>query len=341
RELSESDFDVNTDEVTYTGSAIIKTIDSNLVKDADYTVTYNDNTNAGTATITITGKGNYSGTLTYNFTINLKTLTASISGTTQKTYDGTTGVTDEQGLSITLNGVANGDTVTASAASYAYDSTTVGTDKIITASGITLNGTAAGNYTLESDSVTTNGVINTRTLSTSDFTVDTDEVTYTGSAITNKTITTTLSAEDFTYSFSNNTNAGTATITITGKGNCTGSVSYEFIIAPKTLTPSISGATTKTYDGDTAVTDGDLSIALSGIVTGDTVTASASYAYDSKNVGEGKTITASGITLGGTSASNYTLSTTTVTADVGTISAKTLTPPSTGTPPKPMTPPLT
>ena len=40
-----------------------------LVRNADYTVTYKNNTNAGTATVTVTGKNNYTGTKTANFTI--------------------------------------------------------------------------------------------------------------------------------------------------------------------------------------------------------------------------------------------------------------------------------
>ncbi|MCD7822064.1 MAG: YDG domain-containing protein, partial [Clostridiales bacterium] len=324
KEISTSDFTVDTTDETYTGSAIEKTITSSLTKGTDYTVTYDGNTNAGTATITITGTGNYSGTLTYNFTIDPITLTPSINGTTTKTYDATTDVTDAQGLSITLADVVDGDTVTASA-TYAYNDKNVGTDKTITASGITLSGADKDNYTLSSDSATITGSITAKALSESDFTVDTDSVTYTGSAITKNITSNLVECTDYIVDYNKNKNAGTATISIMGRGNYTGEVTYTFTIAPKTLTPSISGTTTKTYDGDTAVTDGNLSIALSGIVTGDTVTASASYAYGSKNVGEGKTITASNITLGGTSASNYTLSTTTVTANVGTISAKTLT----------------
>lgn len=59
---------------TYTGSAItpavtVKDGSSTLVKDTDYTVSYSNNVNAGTATVTITGKGNYTGTKTANFKI--------------------------------------------------------------------------------------------------------------------------------------------------------------------------------------------------------------------------------------------------------------------------------
>ena len=58
----------------YTGSALTPavtvTVDGKtLVKDTDYTVAYANNTDAGTAQVTITGKGNYTGTKTVTFTI--------------------------------------------------------------------------------------------------------------------------------------------------------------------------------------------------------------------------------------------------------------------------------
>lgn len=47
-----------------------------LVKDTDYTVTYADNINAGQATVTVAGTGNYTGTITRHFTIAPKSLTS-------------------------------------------------------------------------------------------------------------------------------------------------------------------------------------------------------------------------------------------------------------------------
>ena len=59
---------------TFTGSAVtpepvIKFGSLTLKKDTDYTLSYSNNTNVGTATVTITGKGNYSDTKTVNFKI--------------------------------------------------------------------------------------------------------------------------------------------------------------------------------------------------------------------------------------------------------------------------------
>ncbi len=59
---------------TYTGKAIQPTVtvkngDSKLVKGTDYTVSYKNNTAVGVATITVTGKGNYTGKTTKTFVV--------------------------------------------------------------------------------------------------------------------------------------------------------------------------------------------------------------------------------------------------------------------------------
>ena len=61
-------------EYFYTNSPITPEVSvtwngTQLTKDTDYTVDYTDNTNAGKATVTVSGKGNYTGTKTENFTI--------------------------------------------------------------------------------------------------------------------------------------------------------------------------------------------------------------------------------------------------------------------------------
>lgn len=75
KRLTEDMFTVNTASETYNGSPKTKKIAASdggmaLIEGRDYTVSYADNTNAGTASITITGMELYSGTLTYYFTIN-------------------------------------------------------------------------------------------------------------------------------------------------------------------------------------------------------------------------------------------------------------------------------
>lgn len=77
-------------------------------------------------------------------------------------------------------------------------------------------------------------------------------------------------------------------------------------VTPKAITGTATAAS-KTYDGSTAATGG---IALSGVVTGDTVEASGNFAFADKNAGTGKAVTVSGIGLSGADAGNYTLTVT-------------------------------
>ena len=129
-----------------------------LNAETDYNVNFGgDSINAGTYTVTVTGKGNYSGeAASKTYTIEKATVTPSIISSTTKTYDGTTAAT---GLTITLEGVLSGDTVTATADSYTYNSANVAEANTVTANDITLDGADAGNYTLSSDTATANGTI--------------------------------------------------------------------------------------------------------------------------------------------------------------------------------------
>lgn len=78
KDLSKNDNDVaitlNPTSYTYNGTAreptvTVKISETTLTKDTDYTVAYEANTNAGTATVKVTGKENYTGTASVNFTI--------------------------------------------------------------------------------------------------------------------------------------------------------------------------------------------------------------------------------------------------------------------------------
>lgn len=81
-------------EKTFTGEPITQNftvvVDSITLKpDTDYTVAYSNNINVGTATVTITGMGNYTGTVTATFQINAASITtATVTGLSAKTYTG-------------------------------------------------------------------------------------------------------------------------------------------------------------------------------------------------------------------------------------------------------------
>lgn len=72
---------------TYTGKAltqkpVVKLSDNTLADGTDYTVSYRDNVKVGTATVIITGKGNYTGEITKTFRINKANNTISVKGKT-------------------------------------------------------------------------------------------------------------------------------------------------------------------------------------------------------------------------------------------------------------------
>lgn len=77
---------------TYTGKAqkpkIVVKSGEDTVSSRNYTVSYADNTNAGTAGITVTGKGEYAGSKTIPFEIGKKNLDFSAAAIPDKTYTG-------------------------------------------------------------------------------------------------------------------------------------------------------------------------------------------------------------------------------------------------------------
>lgn len=101
---------------TYSGSALTPTptvkLNGVTIPSTGYDVTYNNNTNAGTATITITGKGDYTGTANGSFTINKATPTyTSPVASTNLTYSGssqyltTTGSTNHGTIYYSSDGI--------------------------------------------------------------------------------------------------------------------------------------------------------------------------------------------------------------------------------------------
>ena len=117
---------------SYTGSPIVPELTvkdgkTALFKDTDYTVEYQNNLNAGTATVTLTGKGNYSDSVSKTFTIEPKSITPVVTVSGDYTYTGSA-ITPAYTVEITKGGLKLGDdqyTVELS------DNTNAGTGKII------------------------------------------------------------------------------------------------------------------------------------------------------------------------------------------------------------------
>ena len=125
------------------------------VVDGAYTLTYNT-TDKGilpaasiTLTVKFVGDDNMADqSASVTVTLTAKSIEPVLSGSASKAYDGTDTVTDAGNLTINLNGIIAGDTVSASAAGYAYADETVGQSKTVTANGIALSGADSIFYTL-------------------------------------------------------------------------------------------------------------------------------------------------------------------------------------------------
>ena len=229
---------------TYTGNAIkpavtVKDGEKTLTAD-DYTVTYESNTNAGTATAKITGKGNYTDEVSKAFTINPRALENDmITAIDAQVYTGSA-ITPEPEVKYGEIKLEKGKDYTVS-----YESNTaVGT------ATVTVAAVASGNY---AGSAAANFTIGTKPI-TADMITISGTYTYTGSAITPAVAVkyggVTLTEDtDYTVGLSNNTNAGEATVKITGTGNYSGEASKDFTISRKPLTSE--GITAADIAGET------------------------------------------------------------------------------------------
>ena len=248
----------------YTGSAIEPTVTvkdgrKTLTAGTDYTVTYKDNTNVGTATATVTGTGNYTGSVETKFNITAKALTASmVQDIAAQTYTGSPIVPK-----LT---VKDGETALSKDTDY-----TVKYQNNLNAGTATVTLTGKGNY---AGSVEIKFNITAKAL-TASMVRDIAAQTYTGSPIvpelTVKDGETALSKDtDYTVKYQNNLNAGTATVTLTGKGNYSDSVSKTFTIKQKGVT-----AQRDATDIQVVVDKGTFDAPTFGDVTG-----TLTYSYD-------------------------------------------------------------
>ncbi|WP_158229010.1 YDG domain-containing protein [Chitinimonas sp. BJB300] len=121
-----------------------------------------------------------------------------------------------------------------------------------------------------------------------------------------------------------NATYGSTAVLGTGRG-------FLYSLAP-VITPSLIGAVSKVYDGNTATSLTAANYTSSGAIDGDIVTLNdpAAGNYDTKNVGTGKNVTATGIAIasatnGSATVYGYQLSSTTANGNIGTITPKALT----------------
>ena len=286
-----------------------------------------------------------------------KALTAALTGTITKTYDGTTTATLTSANYAALTGVISGDTVALNTPTTAtYASKNVGKSLGVTVTGLALTGAQAADYSLTASSASGNiGAITPKALTAA--LTGTITKTYDGTTTATLTsanyaaLTGVISGDTValntpttaTYASKNVGNSLGVTVTglaLTGAQaadyslNSTSAVGNIGAITPKALTAALMGTITKTYDGtiNATLTSANYA-ALTGVISGDTVTLNtpASGTYAQKDAGSSLGVTVTGLALTGAQAADYSLAATTVTARIGTITPKALTAALTGT----------
>ena len=244
---------------------------------ADYEVSYSNNTDAGTATVTVTGKRTYTGTATTTFTIKQATFTPMV------TLESWTYGSAPNSPSV-QNNVSNGDF----AYSYAVRGTTNFSETVPTAAGeytVKVTIAATGNY--EAAEATADFAIIGKTITDGMVTIEGTSFVFNNDVqVPNVTVTdgtNTLGVNDYAVSYeqvgdevttplesaNSVVNAGDYNVVIIGKGNYIGTVKKSFKITKATLENLAVTLTGWTY-GATANTPA---------VTGKPDDAEVSYTY--------------------------------------------------------------
>ena len=241
--IARADVAVAGESFTYTGSPITPAVSvtlkngTQLMKDRDYTLAYTNHTNAGTATVTVTGIGNYIGTAKKTFVIS-KAAAPEISWPTASAITCGEKVSDSRlsGGSTQYGTFAWSDAVKDTIPTVGTSSYKV----VFTPSADTKNNYETITTTEKEISLT----VNAKSLTGANVTVS-GSYTYTGQAqipaadaVTVQLDGKTIPNDRYTISASDNTNAGQATVTVTGKDDYIGTASGTFTIGKATPNPT-------------------------------------------------------------------------------------------------------
>ncbi len=223
-----------------------------------------------------------------------------------KTYDGDTSAVYSSSLpNVALNDIISGDVVTASdGTAKSFANKNVGTGKTVTATGIVLSNTDAGNYDFNGTGTGTAN-ISVRTIT---VTAVSETKIYDGTN-TSTTIPTNVGLQpgdtaNFTQSYDTK-NVGTGkTLAPTGSvadGNS--GLNYAITLVPVTAGTITQKSLTVTAQSGTKVYDGTLTSSavplVDALAAGDSVATAPTQSYATKDVGTGKTLIASGLGITG------------------------------------------
>ena len=244
------------DSQTYAGAAITPGVtitdgDKQLAAGTNYTVAYKDNINVGTATATITGIGLYTGSVEKTFQINKAKAPKIIWPTAS---------------SITYGQMLADSTLTSADAHGTFDWEDKTIAPEVGAHGYNVIYTPSDTENYDYTDVTriqqVSITVTAKNIADESIAATIPEQTYTGEARTPEVAVTdgahTLAANtDYTVAYSNNINAGTATATLTGMGNYTGTRTVKFTIQPQAAALNVLSAE-RTWSKDMSLNESDL-----------------------------------------------------------------------------------
>ena len=215
---------------TYTGGELkpgfTVMISGRSLAAANYDVAYSNNVNVGTATITVTGKGNYKGTITEKFTIQAKPLKdVSVTYANLMSYTGKQVCPEVKVMDGAVELKQNVD----------YDVSYQNNTEVTTSARIKITG--KGNYTGTIDRYFS---IQKQEINLKDAEITADNQTYNGReqkpAVTVKVSGRVIDPSEYSVLYSENINAGTARITVNGLSDSFKNTGYgTFTILPKQI----------------------------------------------------------------------------------------------------------
>ena len=316
-----------------------------LVEGTDYEVAYStsDFTNVtGTITVTITGIGNYTGTVTRTYEITPKAYTVT-TNSAKKVYDGTAltaggkieGIVDGETVEFTTTGSRTVEGTSKNTYSLKWNGSAIQTNYKLAKESI-------GELTVKSKSIIPDEPNTPDDKKTGITVSDPKDSKYDGqehrevlTVKDTKTGKDLIANKDYTVVYSDDlVNAGTVKVTVTGLGNYSGSFTKTYKITKRLVTLT-SATVSKTYDGQ-ALKNTDITVSGDGFVEGE----GASYEVTGTQTSVGNSANAFEYKLNEkTLASNYD-----ITKVVGTLTITAapapVTPPTSPTPvsPPPVTP---
>lgn len=213
--------------------------DQKLKKDVDYSVSYSNNTKAGTATVTVTGINQYTGVAKGTFEIvdkpSISKQSVNVPSPAKLTYSESnqTAIASNEIYTVKNGAATNAGT---------YKATLSLKDKT------RYQWASTG----KSDDVEVNWSISAASISSAK--VSAAKQTFNGQALS-PSVTVKLgdrtlkSGTDYAVTYSDNQHAGTAKVTVTGKGNYAGTASGTFTISPANISEASISVAAQNYTG--------------------------------------------------------------------------------------------